>query len=85
MKAPSIFIELVVKNHLISHGFDKENKEVLEEIIVDNSTKKIISIDRIQSISEEYILTNYSNERLIYWEYEGSLDEITRKIKELQM
>lgn len=66
------FVEIVVQNHLVSHGFDEKNKEVLEEVFVENPRKKLIRVDRIQSISEKYILTSYGFDRLVYWEYEGS-------------
>ncbi|MBO0323141.1 hypothetical protein J0X14_12610 [Muricauda sp. CAU 1633] len=71
MRTPK-FIEIVVQNHLVSHGFDAENKEILEEVIVEKPTKKLLRVDRIQSVSEKYILTSYGFGRLVYWEYEGS-------------
>jgi hypothetical protein len=74
------FIEIMVQNHLVSHGFDNNNKEIIEEVEVDFPTKKLISLDRIQSISEKYILTTYSFDRLVYWEYEGSYEELKEKL-----
>ena len=70
------FIEIVVKNHLVSHGFNENNEEVVEEVLVEQPRKKLIRVDRIQSISEKYILTSYGYGRLVYWEYEGSYDEL---------
>ena len=70
----SKFIEIVVQNHLVSHGFDENNKEILEEVIVDKPQKKLIRVDRIQSVSEKYILTSYGADRLVYWEYEGTYE-----------
>ena len=66
------FVEVVVQNHIVSHGFDEENKEILEEVIVEKPRRKLIRIDRIQSVSEKYILSSYGFGRLVYWEYEGS-------------
>ncbi len=74
----SKFIEIVVQNHLVSHGFDEENKEILEELIVEKPRKKLIRVDRIQSVSEKYILTSYGFGRLVYWEYEGSYDKMKK-------
>ena len=74
------FIEIVVQNHLVSHGFDENNKEIIEEVVVDQPAKKFISVDRIQSISEKYILTSYSFDRLVYWEYEGSYEDLKEKL-----
>lgn len=74
------FIEISVKDHLISHGFDENNKEIIEEVTVEKPTKKFLSVDRIQSVSAKYILTTYGHGRLVYWEYEGSYDELKEKI-----
>lgn len=74
------FIEVTVQNHLVSHGFDEDNKEIIEEVIVDEPNQKLIAVDRIQSITEKYILTTYGYGRLVYWEYEGSYEEIKEKL-----
>lgn len=70
------FIEIVVQNHLVSHGFDEANKEILEEVMVDAPRKKLIRVDRIQSVSAKYILTSYGYGRLVYWEYEGGYEAL---------
>ena len=70
------FIEITVQNHLVSHGFDEQNKEIVEEVIVENPSKKLIRVDRIQSVSEKYILTSYGYGRLVYWEYEGTYEQM---------
>ena len=70
------FIEVVVQNHMVSHGFDENNQEILENVIVNEPRKKLIRVDRIQSLSEKYILTSYGYGRLVYWEYEGSYGEL---------
>lgn len=66
----SKFIELTFGNYIIVHGYDKRNKEIAEEIKVENPAKKIIEVSRIKSLSEKYILTDYIDGRWIYWEYE---------------
>ena len=83
MSAPN-FIEIEVQNHIILHGFDEENKEILEEVTVEKPMKKLIRVDRIQSISEKYILSSYGYDRLIYWEYNGSYDSLKKLLSENQ-
>lgn len=78
------FIQLTVKNHQIMHGFDENNQEILESIAVDKPIKKLIAINRIQSISEKFILTSYLN-RLIYWEYEERFIDIVAQLKKLAL
>ncbi|SEL42379.1 hypothetical protein SAMN04487910_2413 [Aquimarina amphilecti] len=63
------FIELTLQNHTIVHGFDARNQEIVEEVIVKSPSKKLVSVDRILSISEKYILIQYAFDRIIYWEY----------------
>ncbi len=70
------FIELTLKNHTIVHGFDARNKEIIEEVEVKEASKKLVAIDRILSVSEKYILTKYAHDRIIYWEYQESYEEI---------
>ncbi len=63
------FIELTLGNHRISHGYDKDHQEIIEEIKADKFSKKLVSISRIKSVSEQFILTDYLDGRWIYWEY----------------
>ncbi len=65
----SQFIELTLGNHLISHGYDVNNNEIIEEVNQDKFSKKLVSISRIKSVSKKFILTDYLDGRWIYWEY----------------
>ncbi len=70
------FIELTLKNHTIVHGFDARNKEIIEEVEAANASKKLVAIDRILSVSENFILIQYAYDRIIYWEYEEDYKHI---------
>jgi hypothetical protein len=72
------FIELTLGSYIISHGYNAKNKEIMEQILSDNFSKKIIPVSRIKSISEKYILTDYVDGRWIYWEYEEDYNEVKR-------
>jgi hypothetical protein len=74
------FIEVTVKNHQILHGFDENNNEIIENVEVESASKKLIAVERIQSISEKFILTSYAYGRQIYWEYEGDYEELKRRL-----
>ncbi len=76
------FIELNLKSHIISHGYDENNKEVTEEIIVDEFSPKVIAINRIKSLSKKYVLTDYIDGRLIYWEYQESYELVKKELLE---
>ena len=77
------FIELTVKNHVILHGFDNQNQEILEEVEVDSVAKKLIAVHRILSVSEKYILVAYAYDRIIYWEYEESYEYVKQLLGNL--
>ncbi len=70
----SEFIELTLGSHIISHGYDDDNKEITEAVKVEGFSKKIVAVSRIKSISEKYILTDYVDGRWIYWEYEEDFE-----------
>jgi len=70
------FIELTLKNHQILHGFDAENKEIIEEVELRNWQKKLVAVDRILSVSENFILIKYAYDRIVYWEYKEDYDTL---------
>jgi hypothetical protein len=74
------FIEVTVSNYIILHGFDASNKEIEEYVKDQAPKKKMISVDRIQSISEKYICTTYANNRLIFWEYNDGYENLKKKL-----
>jgi len=75
------FIELEVRTVSIVHGFDEDNVEIIEEFEDELFTTKLVSVDRIQSVTEEYILVKSSHSRVIYWEYNYSMQELAAKFK----
>ncbi len=74
------FIELTLKNHKILHGFDARNREVIEEVEVEEASKKIVAVSRILSISEKFILIKYAYDRIIYWEYMEDYETIKKRL-----
>ncbi|MET3128607.1 hypothetical protein ABID42_003726 [Arcicella rosea] len=76
----SKFIKLTTGNYLIVHGFDASNKEIVEEVTVPQKMVKIVAIERIQSISEKYILVTGPHGRLMYWEYEENFEDLEKQL-----
>ena len=79
-----MFIKITTGNHLIVHGYDDNNKEIIETVTVEKPMVKIVAISRIQSISDKYILVTGSHGRLMYWEYEESFKELQSVLKRHQ-
>lgn len=73
------FITLRLGSHMISHGYDSENKEILEEVAAPFSSK-LVAVSRIKSVSEKYVLTDYLDGRWIYWEYEEGFKAFKKKL-----
>lgn len=70
------FISITTGNYLIVHGYDADNREITEAVTVDAPLKKLVAVERIQSVSEKYVLVTGSHGRLMYWEYQESFDEL---------
>ena len=77
------YVEISMGSCMISHGYDKNNKEVMENVVVDGFSKKLIAVDRIKSVSEKYILTDYLDGRWIYWEYLESYEEVKQMLTDV--
>ncbi|EHY8868413.1 hypothetical protein NDJ15_19245 [Vibrio parahaemolyticus] len=45
--------------------------------------RKLICVDRIRSISEQYLLVTGPDGREMYWEYKGTLDEVKVKLQSI--
>ncbi|MCY7352320.1 MAG: hypothetical protein LH606_16920 [Cytophagaceae bacterium] len=70
------FLKLTTGDYLVAHGFDEQNREILEEVTVEKSVTKLVAFDRIQSISERYVLVTSHGGRMMYWEYEENFEEL---------
>jgi hypothetical protein len=74
------FISLRVRSAIVMHGYTADNKEIIEEAEADTFVEKLISIDRIQSVTEKYLLVTCSHNRVMYWEYEGGLSHVKDRL-----
>lgn len=63
------FLELKLGSHTIIHGYNNNNEEITEDVIVEGFSRKLVSVSRIKSVIEKYVLTDYIDGRWIYWEY----------------
>jgi hypothetical protein len=74
------FISLRVRNAIVMHGYTNDNKEIVDEIKDEEFVEKLIAVERIQSVSEKYVLVSSSHGRVLYWEYEGDLASIKTRL-----
>ena len=76
------FLELEVRTALIVHGYDENNREISERVDEPNFMTKLVSTERIQSISEQYVLVTGSHGRIMYWEYRETMEELRGRLAE---
>ena len=74
------FISLRVRNAILMHGYTPDNQEIVEEFEDGEFAEKLISVDRIQSLTEKYLLVTSSHGRVMYWAYEGGLDAVKARL-----
>jgi hypothetical protein len=74
------YIALRVRTAMLVHGYTAENQEVIEEFHDEPFLEKLIAIERIQSVTEKYLLVSSTHGRVMYWEYEGDLDSIAQRL-----
>jgi hypothetical protein len=74
------FISLRVRNAILMHGYTPDNQEIVEEFKDEAFVDKLIAVDRIQSLTEKYVLVTSSHGRVMYWEYEGSLASVSQRL-----
>jgi len=77
------YLEVSVRAAIIVHGYDEDNKEILEEVNEGGYVTKLVALERLQSVSEQYLLVTGSHGRIMYWEYDESMDSIRNKLKAL--
>ena len=74
------FISLRVRNAILMHGYTDDNQEIVEEFKDEAFVDKLIAVDRIQSLTEKYLLVTSSHGRVMYWEYEGTLASVRDRL-----
>jgi hypothetical protein len=79
------FILVRVRNALVMHGYNTDNEEVVEQVEDEEFAEKLIAIDRIQSVSEKYLLVTSSHGRVLYWEYEGGFAPLVERLHRAQL
>ena len=49
------FIELTLGHHIISHGYDMANKEITEQVEVDQFSKKLINFNLLINFRKNWL------------------------------
>jgi hypothetical protein len=76
-----VFIALRVRTATVVHGYTPDNVEIVERVADEPFVDKLVAVDRLRSATEKYLLVTSSHGRVMYWEYEGGLERLTRRLQ----
>lgn len=75
------FIRLKVRAAFVVHGYDEQNRELIEQVNEPEFVEKLVRVERIQSVSEKYVLVLSSHGRVAYWEYDGGFAALSARLE----
>lgn len=75
------YITARVRPHQVYHGYDLERKAVIDDLANEEFVEKVIKIDRILSFTEEYLFIECPHKTVQTWEYEGTLEDIKKRLR----
>lgn len=70
------FVEVSVRTAMVVHGYDENNLAIVERVDEPEFMRKLVAVERIQSMSDDYLLVTASHGRVMYWEYQGEFGDI---------
>ncbi|MDN3576149.1 hypothetical protein QWZ03_05135 [Chitinimonas viridis] len=74
------FIHLKVRAAMLVHGYDSQQQEIVEHAAATEFAEKLIRIERIQSITERYLLVTGAFGRMMYWEYAEDFATVKQRL-----
>lgn len=74
------YLSLNVRTARVVHGYDADHREIAETVAEEAFTRKLILLDRIQSVSERYLLVSAAFGRQMYWEYQGGFAALEARL-----
>lgn len=74
------FIEVILGNYSIIHGYNANNEEIREVKQVTNPKKTLIATDTILAVDEQFIITSQIKNKLFIWEYDNNYEDIRKEL-----
>jgi hypothetical protein len=75
------YISARVRPIKVYHGYDTDRVNIIDELPPREFVEKVIKIDRILSMTEDYIFIECPHNTVQTWEYEGSLSDIKTQLR----
>jgi len=76
------YIKINVRTALVMHGYDADNQEIVEHLREEQFVEKVLLLDRLQSLTEKYLLVTSSHGRVMYWEYSDGFEAVKGKLRQ---
>lgn len=74
------YISARIRPDRVFHGYDAERKPIVDKMPAQDFVEKVIKLDRILSVTEDYIFIECPHDTVQTWEYEGNLADIKRRL-----
>jgi hypothetical protein len=75
------YISARVRPVKVYHGYDSNRVSIIDDLPPREFVEKVIKIDRILSMTEDYIFIECPHNTVQTWEYEGSLSDIKTHLR----
>lgn len=79
-----MFVEIDVTETIAWHGYDAEQKPLLEPQPPGPPVRKLVAVERIQSVGEDYVLVASGFGRYAYWRYAGGYETMKTRLEATQ-
>lgn len=74
------YISVKVRPAFVIHGYGADNEEIVQTFGDEAFSERVLLVERIQSISDQYLLVTSSHGRIMYWEYEGGISAMKQRL-----
>lgn len=75
------YISARIRPDRVFHGYDAERQLVTDKMPNEHFVEKVIKVDRILSITAEYIFIECPHDTVQTWAYEGGFDAMKARLQ----
>ncbi|WP_105386451.1 hypothetical protein [Neorhizobium alkalisoli] len=75
------YVTAKIRATKVYHGYDSERELIIDDLPQSDFVEKLIKIERILSVTEQYIFIECPHDTVQTWEYEGSLADIKERMR----
>lgn len=74
------YISAHIKAAQVFHGYSDDRQLIVDDVPADGFVEKLIQIDRILSITANYIFIKCPHDTVQTWEYKGGFDAMKKRL-----